>query len=251
MAKQSQVAVFDVIESPTAVTPSLLDRRRGDEWTAGRHRRVIGIPCRILNDGPEPKPRIAANDNEAQISWPLAKALRADCEPWLLAIAAGWRRIDELANSGDLRGTALGDTAFQVDQRTWVRPDGVIIYKGPRTLTGGDPQPIPAMMTAGGAVRRVPEKWNGDAPLHMRIDASRMLTRVHAALGPLLQPAEDAVVSSWTLEAIGRREGYGDKTRACAVGKAIVYRGLAALGEIFSSAKHRRALKELGVVASV
>ena len=249
MAKQSQVPVFDVIESPTTVTPSLLDRRRGDGWSAGRARRVIGIPCRILNDGPEPKPRIAANDNDAHISWPLAKALRADGEPWLLAIAAGWRRIDELANSGELRGTALGDTAFQVDQRIWVRPDGAIIYKGARTLTGGDPQPIPAMMTAGAAVRRVPEKWNGDAPLHARIDASRMLVHIHTALGPLLQPTEDAVVSSWTLEAIGRREGYTDKPRACAVGKALVYRGLAALGDIFTGAKHRRALKELGVLS--
>ncbi|MBS7702655.1 hypothetical protein [Chelatococcus asaccharovorans] len=114
-----------------AGTYSILDHRP-DAWTPSRSRRIHGRVVLFRNDGPSSVPPPPANDNAARIEWPLGKALRADGNKWLLAIAAGYRHIDELSSAGGLLGKDIGESGFSIDQRTWVNPSGVIIYKGAR-----------------------------------------------------------------------------------------------------------------------
>jgi hypothetical protein len=166
------------------------------------------------------------------------------------AVVSTVRRIFELANAtGVLRGSDAGDGIYRLDQRTWVRPDGEIVYKGARMITSGAPDPLTPTQSTGGAMKSVAKKWNGDTALIAKMDARPLLTEIDHRVGPLLQPVEQAVLGGWTLEAIGRHEaGYVDKQRASAVGKALVYRALAVIASYIEEPAVQPALRDLGMV---
>jgi hypothetical protein len=227
-----------------------LDNVRG-EWHAGLNIVAVGARVAILDDGPTTvnKP-IGDNDNEAVISWPLGKALKTDEQRRLLKAAAAYRRLYECSNAtGVLQGSDMGDGIYRLDQRTWVRPDGEIVYKGARMITSGDPDPLSPTGSSGGEKKPVAKKWNGDVALISKMDARPLLAEIERRVGPLLQPVEQAVLGGWTLEAIGRHEaGYSDKQRASAVGKALVYRALAVIASYIEEPALQPALRELGMV---
>jgi hypothetical protein len=204
-----------------------------------------------LDDGPSARAsHTGDNDNEAVVSWPLGKALKTDEQRRLLKAAAAYRRLYELSHAtGVLRGSDAGDGIYRLDQRTWVRPDGEIVYKGVRMITSGDPDPLaPTQSTANGS-KSVAKKWNGDAALIAKMDARPLLKEIERRVGPLLQPVEQAVLGGWTLEAIGRHEsGYADKQRASAVGKALVYRALAVIASYIEESALQPPLRGLSMV---
>ena len=227
-----------------------LDNVRGD-WHAGLNIVALGARVAILDDGPSitNKP-IGDNDNEAVVSWPLGKALKTDEQRRLLKAAAAYRRLYEYSNAtGVLRGSDLGDGIYRLDQRTWVRPDGEIVYKGARMITSGDPDPLAPTQSGAGEKKPVAKKWNGDVALIAKMDARPLLAEIEVRVGPLLQPVEQAVLGGWTLEAIGRHEaGYADKQRASAVGKALVYRALAVIASYVEEPAVQPTLRGLGMV---
>ena len=111
-------------------------------------------------------------------------------------------------------------------------PGGEIRYKEAFKLKGGT-YSLPAQR-AGVAmeenkVRNAPlaVKFN-DKVLIAQIDAKPILAELRAALGPLLDPFEDAVLGGQTLTEIGDQEGIGPKGAAGA-GKALVFRAMSAL----------------------
>lgn len=173
----------------------------------------------------------AANDN---IGWPLAKALLAAGQGDLLKYAMKYRQIETSATSEVLLGgTSIGQDPVQVDQKTWVRSDGAIAYKGERQLTAakfvGDipsTQKVRTTETTIKASAPVAKKWNGDAKVIDHIDDTRRLARLRAALGPLVTPFEEAVLHGATLEEVGRKIGTGGRGAAMAAGKAVVCMGL-------------------------
>ncbi|UOK71697.1 hypothetical protein [Ancylobacter polymorphus] len=191
--------------------------------TRARHRQILGEDW----DGE------ADNDNR---SWPLAKALIADGKTSLLRAAMEYRRIEASANSGTLLGgTSLGMEPVQIDQRTWIRPDGEIIYKGERRLTAAayaDVPPTQAGRQTDGMMRPaapVPKPWSGDEKVNARIDDQRRLARLRSALGPLVECFEAAAVYGETLEQVGRSAGSGNRAGAMGAGKALVMVGLYAV----------------------
>jgi hypothetical protein len=231
-------------------TQERLDNIKGD-WHAGRNTVAVGGRVDVLDNGPSTRTgHISDNDNEAVISWPLGKALKTDEQRRLLKAAAVYRRLYELANAtGVLRGSDTGDGVYRLDQRTWVRPDGEIVYKGARMILSGDPDPLAPTQSAGGEKKSVAKKWNGDTALIARIDARPLLVEIETRVGPLLQPVEQAVLGGWTLEAIGRHEaGYADKQRSSAVGKALVYRALAVIASFIEEPAIQPTLRDLGLV---
>lgn len=227
-----------------------LDNVRGD-WNAGRNVVALGAPVSLLDDGPIASTNpVGSNDNGSMISWPLGKALKTDEQRRLLTSAAVYRRLHEIANASDvLRGSDIGDVAYRLDQRTWVRPDGEIVYKGARTITSGDPDPAAPTQSSGGEKKPVAKKWNGDRAVIAKMDARPLLREIENRVGPLLQPVEQAVLGGWTLEAIGRHEAeYADKQRSSAVGKVLVYRALAVIASYVEQPCVQSKLRELGMV---
>jgi hypothetical protein len=227
-----------------------LDNVRGD-WHAGRNIVSVGARVGILDDVPPiGTKQVGDNDNEVIVSWPLAKALKTDEQRRLLKAAAAYRRLHELTNAtGVLRGCDTGDGIYRLDQRTWVRPDGEIVYKGARMITSGDPDPLAPTQSTGGEKKAVAKKWNGDTALIAKMDARPLLAEIETRVGPLLQPVEQAVLGGWTLEMIGRHEaGYVDKQRASAVGKALVYRALAVIASYIEEPAVQPVLRGLQMV---
>jgi len=226
-----------------------LDNVRGD-WHAGRNVVAVGARITLMDDGPSNTKPMGDNDNEEVVSWPLGKALKTDQQQRLLRAAAVYRRLFELAHAtGVLRGSDMGDGIYRLDQRTWVRSDGEIVYKGARMITSGDPDPLAPTQSTGGEKKPVAKKWNGDAALIARIDARPLLAAIESRVGPPLQPVEKAVLGGWTLESIGRHEaGYVDKQRSSAVGKALVYRALAVIASYIEEPAIQRSLSGLGLV---
>lgn len=165
-----------------------------------------------------------ANDNQG---WPLAKLLRAEGRDDLLRVAARYRQLDAVAsNPSPLVGSDL-EGAVPLDQRTWLRPDGELAYKGARRLTArgfDDEEP-----TRNGLP--LPKKWTGDDPLNAMIDAKKAMERLRGRLGPLSEFVDDACIHGETLEAIGRSRGIGNEAGAKGAGRALVFLGLEVLAE--------------------
>lgn len=227
-----------------------LDNVRGD-WNSGRNVVALGATVSLLDNGPSTRENpIGNNDNCSAISWPLGKALKTDEQRRLLASAAAYRRLYELANAtGVLRGSDMGEVMYRLDQRTWMRPDGEIVYKGARVITSGDPDPTVPTQSSGGEKKPIAKKWTGDRAIIAMMDAKPLLREIDDRVGPLLQAVEQAVLGGWTLEAVGRHETeYADKQRSSAVGKALVYRALAVIASYIEQPSTRSKLHELGIV---
>ncbi|MGU3494227.1 hypothetical protein ACLBXM_09315 [Xanthobacteraceae bacterium A53D] len=208
-------------------------RKRIAEAQAAEASTVSRITKRIakrqsIGDGWDGK---AANDN---IGWPLAKALLAAGDGELLKYAMRYRQIETSATSEVLLGgTSIGADPVQVDQKTWVKPDGTVAYKGERQLTAakfvGDIPSTQKVRTNDSTIKAaapVAKKWNGDAKVIDHIDDTRRLAALRAALGPLVEPFEEAVLHGATLEEVGRGVGTNARSAAMASGKAVVWMGL-------------------------
>jgi hypothetical protein len=185
-----------------------------------RHRQILGEDW----DG---KPD---NDN----GWPLARALLDDDKRHLLKYAMAYRRIESSANSQALLGgSSLGFEPVQIDQRTWVRPDGALVYKGERKITAAgyasEMPPVQKTSTTETTMRPaapVPKPWRGDERVNAMIDNQRRLARIKAALGPVVEPFERLCIDGATLEVVGRELGSNGKARAEATAKAVAIMAL-------------------------
>jgi hypothetical protein len=192
-----------------------------------------------------------ANDNQA---WPLLAQLRKDGNDVLVAVAERYRAIYDAASATvPLVGTVLDDTFLPLVQKTANKTDPDARAKGALVI-GGAPPVGDGCFRAGieteeladarrannlknpprRARRPVAKKWNGDRFVIAAIDARRELKALRSALGPLVEPFEDAVLHGKTLTEIGLDQGAGDKT-AGAVGKAFVLKGLSTVMEGLSA----------------
>lgn len=184
----------------------------------------------------------SANDN---IAWPLAKALLSEKNTDLLKIAMRYRQIEASANSGaELRGASALKGELELDQRTVVRPDGSVAYKGVRLSTSaksvGDipaRQRVPTNDNSSTNARPIGKPWSGDAAVNDMIDAKPMLTRLHSALGPLVEPFEALAIEGKTYEEVGRMMGSGNKVQAMGAARAMVHLGLITIASVFAKEK--------------
>jgi len=182
---------------------------------------------------------VAANDN---MSWPLAKALLAEKNHDLLKWAIRYRQIEASATSGALlKGNSLSpDEMMAIDQRTWIRPDGSIAYKGVRKLTAAQFSDEPATQavrttpSTRARTRPVPRQWTGDNAVNDMIDNRNLIFSLRAGLGPIVEPFEMAVCEGATMEQVGRSMGVGNSVQASGAAKALVILGLITIRDALS-----------------
>jgi len=189
----------------------------------------------------------AANDNE---SFPLLKALRSEKRDDAIAIVMRYRALAAVVAAQPLQGaSATADDGLAVAHRStrlagpeavdaaaaagWpgdALDDDEINYKetirvrkgaagstGKRARIASDDDPTPSTAS-------LSRRFNVDL-LDAQIDARPILGELRAALGPLLDYFEDAVLGGRTLAEIGARAGGGSQTSA-AVGKAFVLQAI-------------------------
>lgn len=179
----------------------------------------------------------AANDN---IAWPLATALIREGNTELLKYAMMYRKIYDTAKSNAMLGggsVSFGD-GFAIDQRQWIKPNGQIAYKGPRTVSTPEPEVQPKRKSATDSEEQmssektdsgwssVPKAWKGDEPVNNKIDAQRKLATLQSRLGYLCEPFELACIDGATLEAVGRAENIANRAGAMGAGRALVHKAL-------------------------
>lgn len=70
-----------------------------------------------------------------------------------------------------------------------------------------------------------------------RIDRAPILAKIRAALGPLLEPFEDAVLGGQTLQSVGNTAGFFGRD-ATSAGKALVLQGVAVADRFLGSKKY-------------
>jgi hypothetical protein len=218
------------------------------EWTPRRQKVPRGVVVRLPGDGPTIEYRALANaawqtsnrysgqaDNDNQ-AWPLAKVLRRDGQDYHLSLAERYRKIFDRAHAVvDLLGKDPADDIFELRRVELDESSGKLKDKGPKRIGGKHPEQESAPRQAAKAnpeltkraAKPVPRKWNGDAPLLDRLDASDELAALRRELGWLREPFEAAVVDGDRLEDVGRREGAGQG--AGAVGRALVNLGFQAV----------------------
>lgn len=206
-----------------------------------RHKRRISARQAIGNDWDGR----AANDN---VSWPLAKALLAEKNHALLKWAVRYRRIEASASQTVLLSShrPSPDDMLALDQRTWVRPDGEIAYKGARQLTALEFSDSPALWAVKATpstrarARPVPRQWTGDDTVHDAIDNRRLLVTLRERLGPIVEPFEMAVCEGATMEQVGRSMGVGNAVQASGAAKALVILGLITVRDVLENKGKKR-----------
>jgi hypothetical protein len=189
----------------------------------------------------------AANDNE---DFPLLSALRREGDNDSIDLALKYRKLVALAECEPLQGQRVGGdlpTEYRSTNLTTQTNEAIEAavrnnWDGDR-LTGGDIRYKQVKKRKGGtfhlpakqAVTVNDETKVRTAPLAMKfdfdliiyqIDAKRILAGVRAAIGPLLDPFEDAVLGGQTYTQIGRREDI--EVKPDVAGKALVKRAIIA-----------------------
>lgn len=202
--------------------------------------------------------------------FPLLAVLRRDKAHDMIASVLAYRRLVALCEAEPLKGQSYGqangvEREYETRRMRGVEevneaaangfkgdrvPGGEIVYER-RVRKSDGAYDIPA-------VRKKPidvdAYFEGDGgtskvvvteSLHIKInedtiadyiDSKPRLEKIRAALGPLLEPVEDAVLGGQTLQAIGEREGFTG-TQASLAGKGLVYRGLTVLDSFLGSRK--------------
>lgn len=200
---------------------------------------------RVGGDGP-----VAANDNQG---WPLAEQLRRDGNEVLLHVAERYRTVYDAAKFEPRLVGTVPDEFWSPEQNHAInRETGKLKVNGQKrsktaAATPSDDGTFKAVAVTDEAWAEMVEngpvtfsrrpvsptmrKWTGDNALIAAIDARPMLRRLQAALGPLLDPFEDAVIGSLTLTEIGRAGGVGQ--HAAGAGKFAVMLGLEAVQREF------------------
>lgn len=241
MTRTHTYSSFPTLSGDGSDLPSRIEYAPGDQAGVAVQKKRL---AKLASKRPE-WTKCPANDNQA---WPLAQWLRKDGNEVLLRVAERYRAIYDAATTEALLiGTMPDDTYnVEVDQRVHNRADGSVAYKGQRKVKSavgkfdGDDgnykvaavdDDVVQEMAASGQLfprkpaKRVPKKWNGDRLLIEAIDNKRLLWRLQSALGPLLEPFEDAVLHGETLSTIGEARGAGGKTGGAA-GRVLVMLGL-------------------------
>lgn len=184
----------------------------------------------------------AANDN---INWPLATSLIREGNTELLKAAMAYRRIHDTAKSEAVLGgtSAPLGAGMSLDQRTHIKPNGSIAYKGARKVDyveGQATMKVPPYAREDDGVERnvvrIPKQWNGDKPVNDMIDAQNKLEELRRVVGPLVEPLEMAVIDGETYQTIGNSLGVANRAGALGAGRATVHMALvavrSALGEL-------------------
>ena len=181
----------------------------------------------------------AANDNAP---WPLASQLKREGNDVLLLVAERYRAVYDAASYEPQLVGREPDDMLVLDARQVTKEDGTVTYKGVRSERlkrheaandngpSADKKPVTFQPRPG---KPAPAKWNGDAGLIAHIDGARMLRRLQVALGPLLEPFEDAVLHGETLSAIGESKGMNSVARGPG-GRVLVMMGLEAVQRVFA-----------------
>lgn len=189
--------------------------------------------------------------------FPLLAVLRRDKLDSLIAAVMAYRQLVALCETEPLKGQQYGQSngverEYETRKMIGIEdvdraasagfmgnkvPGGEIVYER-RARKSDCAYDIPARRIlaaeitddgtpTGGRTESLHVKINEDT-IAAYIDGKPRLARIRAALGPLLDPVEDAVLGGQTLETIGRHEGFSGSSAAPA-GKAVVYRGIAVI----------------------
>lgn len=198
---------------------------------------------------------VPANDNQA---WPLLQVLRKEGNDELVPVAERYRATHDRAMQEPLAGTWHDDLYVVPKHASKTDPDG-------RTQGAKVTVHLAGNMSGGHVVRECSKmaeyrrtnginnpprrsiskakEWHGEDNVAAVLDARSELARYQAALGPLRETFEDAVLHSATLTEIGESMGAALKTGG-AVGKALVMLGLEVVQEemgILRRTRHRAA----------
>jgi hypothetical protein len=250
--------VFDVAQE----LPKIVDDHDGEWVPRSVTVTVRGKPYfRYGSDCPSPDHRIragqawyssgrysgqAVNDN---VDWPLQKLLKAEGADYHLRLAERYRDMWNAAHMPhDLVGRDLADNVYlmaeiEEDGSTGARKNkGVKKVKGKKARL--DETAKRAVVADPDKTKKrakpIPKKWQDDWPLLHHIDCNRELAEAQAALGPIREAFEAAVVFGEKLETIGREHGVGNQTGAKGAGRALVMLGMQAVDEFWRK-PHRRA----------
>lgn len=198
--------------------------------------------------------------------FPLLAVLRRDRATSMIASVLAYRRLVALCEAEPLKGQSYGQAAgvereYETRRMRGIEevneaaangfkgdrvPGGEIVYeRRVRKSDGAYDIPAKRILPAevsddgtpiGGRTESLHIKINEDT-LADYIDSRPRLDRIRAALGPLLEPVEDAVLGGQTMESIGVKDGFRGSSAAPA-GKAVVYRGLTVLDSFLSVNKY-------------
>ncbi|MBN9138863.1 hypothetical protein [Phyllobacterium sp.] len=180
-----------------------------------------------------------ANDN---IDLPIVKLLKTEGEADFLKLVLSYRKLVRDC-AYELRGQDIpAGTSQLVHKGKLDETTGKIDYKGVKLITGkralvatsattATPTTAETSNPAKKKAKPVAKPWNGDDAMNAAIDGRKTLERLHAALGPLVEPFEEAVLDSATLRDIGERYGCGNDKAAKGGGRAMLWLALVTLQE--------------------
>lgn len=245
-------ALYDTDDTPTNVgalsTPSSREAARARRETEKAAMALAKAALAARQGGKGDDYDGAANDNEG---FPLLAILRRDGLQGSVRTVMAYRRMVALCEAQPLQGLAYSakdgigpeyrssklDGAADVDAEhaaNWPRdsvPGGEIRYKEVKKLKGGTfslPAQRAVVANDETRVRTAPLAVRfSDRVLLSQIDSKPVLAALRAALGPLLEPFEDAVLGCQTFTSIGEREGF--KVKPDVAGKALVMRAIVAV----------------------
>lgn len=196
--------------------------------------------------------KVPKNDNQA---WPLLAQLRRDGNEVLVPVAERYRQTFDRATMNGLQGVDVEGGLFNVVQRPAVKSDPDMRTKGPLKLahTAAQSHGGRKVIPMNEDKRKDNDKPNPTRPGTARsytkrtdemavsvIDAKRDITRLRAALGPLVEPFEEAVISGDTLTEIGKRRDAGQSSPGA--GKLVVMMGLEVVQAEFRKMDRERRL---------
>lgn len=228
----------------------------------GRTATGVAVRRSKRQDIGDPDCRLSENED-----FPLLAVLRRDKAHGMIASVLAYRRLVALCEAEPLKGQSYGDgsaNGVNVEYRSILR-DGVAEvdaahaagFRGQR-VPGGEIEygtqvkkdrgayDIPAKRVIPAEVRDDGTPVGGRTEsLHIKInedtiadyiDSRPRLEKIRAALGPLLEPVEDAVLGGQTLRSIGERAGFTG-VHANSAGNALVMQGLTVLDSFLGARK--------------
>lgn len=197
--------------------------------------------------------------------FPLLAVLRRDRATSMIASVLAYRRLVALCEAEPLKGQSYGQAAgvereYETRRMRGIEevneaaakgfkgdrvPGGEIVYeRRVRKSDGAYDIPAKRILPAevsddgtpiGGRTESLHIKLNEDT-IADYIDSRPRLDRIRAALGPLLDPVEDAVLGGQTLGWIGQQDGHVGRAAEMA-GKALVFRGLTVIDSFLGARK--------------
>lgn len=236
-------------------------RERVDEINARMKRAMAKDQRRIKKRQSIGDPDCVQSRDE---DFPLLAVLRRDGLAEAIRVVIAYRRLVALCAADPLKGQSIGSSeavGMNVEYRSVLRdgvaevnaahkedyvngvPGGEIEYDG-RIRKSKGAYDIPAIRKASGAVDDSPSIRTESLHIRVtedvlleRIDALPRLMRIRSALGPLVDPFEDAVLGGQTLGAIGRSTGLSGRSAEIG-GKALVMQAIGEVDRFLGVKKH-------------